>query len=166
MRQPGSLEMRQRSVRQLSGAREQLRGSRLALVVIRGQQLTTPQLPLPTCLSRAPLGAPAGGERRRVALALALGFSELAAQRGRLRSRLDEPAPPRLPRLHTCSVSAGRAWSPSGGPLLCPDLCPHSALLCPPPPCSLLVLDEVMQHLDGEGCLRVAQLLKQVGRWR
>lgn len=28
---------------------------------------------------------PAGGERRRVALALALGFSELAAQRGRLR---------------------------------------------------------------------------------
>ncbi|PRW45242.1 ABC transporter (ISS) isoform C [Chlorella sorokiniana] len=72
VRQPGSLEMRQRSVRQLSG-----------------------------------------GERRRVALALALGFSELAAQRGRLRS-------------------------------------------------NLIVLDEVMQHLDGEGCLRVAQLLKQL----
>ncbi len=34
---------------------------------------------------------------------------------------------------------------------------PFSAL-----PCSnLVVLDEVMQHLDGEGCLRVAQLLKQ-----
>lgn len=44
VRQPGSLELRPRSVRQLSG-----------------------------------------GERRRVALALALGFSELAAQRGRLR---------------------------------------------------------------------------------
>lgn len=44
MRHPGSGELRQRSVKQLSG-----------------------------------------GERRRVALALALGFSELAAQRGRLR---------------------------------------------------------------------------------
>ncbi|KAL4857804.1 hypothetical protein ACK3TF_002216 [Chlorella vulgaris] len=54
-----------------------------------------------------------GGERRRVALALALGFSELAAQRGRLRS-------------------------------------------------NLIVLDEVMQHLDGEGCLRAAHLLKQL----
>ncbi|GAB4817224.1 hypothetical protein N2152v2_004270 [Parachlorella kessleri] len=53
------------------------------------------------------------GERRRVALALALGFSELAAQRGQLRS-------------------------------------------------NLLVLDEVMQHLDEEGCLRVAGLLKQL----
>lgn len=32
----------------------------------------------------------------------------------------------------------------------------------PTPSCSnLVVLDEVMQHLDGEGCLRVAQLLKQ-----
>ena len=35
----------------------------------------------------------------------------------------------------------------------------------PCPPCSnLIVLDEVMQHLDGEGCLRVAQLLKQASR--
>ena len=33
----------------------------------------------------------------------------------------------------------------------------------PLPACSnLIVFDEVMQHLDGEGCLRVAQLLKQV----
>jgi DNA repair exonuclease SbcCD ATPase subunit len=67
---PGSTEVRQRSVRQLSG-----------------------------------------GERRRVALALALGFTELAARRGRLR-------------------------------------------------CDLLVLDEVMQHLDGEGCARLASLLR------
>lgn len=52
-----------------------------------------------------------GGERRRVALALALGFTELAAHRGRLR-------------------------------------------------CNLLVLDEVMQHLDGEGCARFAGLLR------
>ena len=28
---------------------------------------------------------------------------------------------------------------------------------------NLLVLDEVMQHLDAEGCARVAALLKQVG---
>lgn len=54
-----------------------------------------------------------GGERRRVALALALGFSELAARRGRLRS-------------------------------------------------NMLILDEVMQHLDSEGCLRVAALLKSL----
>lgn len=67
---PGSTEVRQRSVKQLSG-----------------------------------------GERRRVALALALGFTELAARRGRLR-------------------------------------------------CDLLVLDEVMQHLDGEGCARLAALLR------
>eukprot|EP00887_Chlorella_sp_A99_P004143 scaffold23.g4143.t1 len=51
-----------------------------------------------------------GGERRRVALALALGFSELAARRGRLRS-------------------------------------------------NMLILDE---HLDSEGCLRVAALLKSL----
>ena len=70
VRQPGSLELRPRTVRQLSG-----------------------------------------GERRRVALALALGFSELAAQRGRLRS-------------------------------------------------SLLVMDEVAQHLDGQGTLRLFDLLK------
>lgn len=70
VRVPGSTELRQRSVRQLSG-----------------------------------------GERRRVALALALGFTELAARRGRLR-------------------------------------------------CDLLVLDEVMQHLDGEGCARLAALLR------
>ena len=70
VRVPGSSEVRQRSVRQLSG-----------------------------------------GERRRVALALALGFTELAARRGRLR-------------------------------------------------CDLLVLDEVMQHLDGEGCARLAALLR------
>lgn len=31
----------------------------------------------------------------------------------------------------------------------------------PPVRSNLVVLDEVMQHLDGEGCLRVAQLLKQ-----
>ena len=70
VRVPGSTELRQRSVRQLSG-----------------------------------------GERRRVALALALGFTELAARRGKLR-------------------------------------------------CDLLVLDEVMQHLDGEGCARLAALLR------
>ncbi len=70
LRVPGSNELRQRSVRQLSG-----------------------------------------GERRRVALALALGFTELAARRGKLR-------------------------------------------------CDLLVLDEVMQHLDGEGCARLAALLR------
>jgi DNA repair exonuclease SbcCD ATPase subunit len=52
-----------------------------------------------------------GGERRRVALALALGFSQLAGRKGRLRSEL-------------------------------------------------LVLDEVMQHLDGEGCARLAGLLR------
>lgn len=54
-----------------------------------------------------------GGERRRVALALALGFSELAGRKGRLHS-------------------------------------------------DLLVLDEVMQHLDGEGCMRLATLLRQL----
>jgi ABC-type dipeptide/oligopeptide/nickel transport system ATPase component len=52
-----------------------------------------------------------GGERRRVALALALGFSELTARRGRLRS-------------------------------------------------NLLVMDEVMQHLDGQGRWMVARLLR------
>jgi len=54
-----------------------------------------------------------GGERRRVSIALALGFTELAARRGRLRS-------------------------------------------------DLLVLDEVMQHLDGEGCARLASLLREL----
>ncbi|KAK9831419.1 hypothetical protein WJX81_003210 [Elliptochloris bilobata] len=52
-----------------------------------------------------------GGERRRVGLALALGFSELIAARGRLR-------------------------------------------------CNLIVLDEVLQQLDGEGCARVAAVLR------
>lgn len=70
VRVPGSTELRQRSVKQLSG-----------------------------------------GERRKVALALALGFTELAARRGKLR-------------------------------------------------CDLLVLDEVMQHLDGEGCARLAAFLR------
>ncbi|KAL6777868.1 hypothetical protein ACKKBG_A16000 [Auxenochlorella protothecoides x Auxenochlorella symbiontica] len=52
-----------------------------------------------------------GGERRRLALSLALGFSALAKRRGLLQS-------------------------------------------------NLLVLDEVMQHLDAEGCARVAALLR------
>lgn len=52
-----------------------------------------------------------GGERRRLALALALGFSSLAARRGLLRS-------------------------------------------------NMLVLDEVTQHLDGEGSARLGGLLR------
>jgi ABC-type dipeptide/oligopeptide/nickel transport system ATPase subunit len=52
-----------------------------------------------------------GGERRRVALALALGFADLVRSRGRLS-------------------------------------------------CNVLVLDEVLQQLDGEGCTRVASLLR------
>jgi hypothetical protein len=118
VRQPGSLEMRQRSVRQLSGApsaaaawrpavpahlppftaRPSSAASRLCLSALlllflfrraaRLLRLPARHFPeakqghaklLPCC----PLAA--GGERRRVALALALGFSELAAQRGRLR---------------------------------------------------------------------------------
>ncbi|KAK9830414.1 hypothetical protein WJX72_011641 [[Myrmecia] bisecta] len=54
-----------------------------------------------------------GGERRRVALALALGFAELIGTRGRLRS-------------------------------------------------NLIVLDEVLQQLDGEGCARVASVLHKM----
>ena len=57
------------------------------------------------------LRALSGGERRRVALAFALGFADLAAARGRLS-------------------------------------------------CDLLVLDEVLQHLDDAGCAAVARLLK------
>ncbi|KAG0619717.1 hypothetical protein M758_4G159600 [Ceratodon purpureus] len=52
-----------------------------------------------------------GGERRRMALALALGYSEFASQRGGIH-------------------------------------------------CNLLVLDEVLQHLDGEGQARVVAMLK------
>lgn len=52
-----------------------------------------------------------GGERRRMALALALGYSEIASQRGGIH-------------------------------------------------CNLLVLDEVLQHLDGEGQARVVAMLK------
>eukprot|EP00798_Chlamydomonas_sp_ICE-L_P025477 gene25476-11138_t len=54
-----------------------------------------------------------GGERRRLALALSLGFVDLARQRGRMA-------------------------------------------------CNLLVLDEVLQHLDGEGCARVALVLREL----
>ncbi|KAK9812526.1 hypothetical protein WJX73_005975 [Symbiochloris irregularis] len=54
-----------------------------------------------------------GGERRRMALALALAYGELAAGRGRLK-------------------------------------------------CNLMVLDEVLQHLDGEGCARVCAVLKEL----
>ncbi|XP_073389591.1 uncharacterized protein [Physcomitrium patens] len=52
-----------------------------------------------------------GGERRRMALALALGYSQFASQRGGIQ-------------------------------------------------CNLLVLDEVLQHLDGEGQARVVAMLK------
>ena len=52
-----------------------------------------------------------GGERRRVALALALGFADLVRSRGRLS-------------------------------------------------CNLMVLDEALQQLDGEGCARVAGVLR------
>lgn len=54
-----------------------------------------------------------GGERRRVAIALSLGFSDLVRARGRLS-------------------------------------------------CNLLILDEVMQQLDSEGCSRVALMLKSL----
>ena len=65
----------------------------------------------PTELRQRSVKQLSGGERRRVALALALGFTELASRRGRMR-------------------------------------------------CDLLVLDEVMQHLDGDGCARFAGLLR------
>ena len=58
-----------------------------------------------------------GGERRRVGVALALGFTELAARRGKLQ-------------------------------------------------CDLLVLDEVMQHLDEEGCVRLASLLRTMDQFK
>ncbi|BDA43190.1 probable DNA double-strand break repair Rad50 ATPase [Coccomyxa sp. Obi] len=54
-----------------------------------------------------------GGERRRIALALVLGFADLISARGRLR-------------------------------------------------CNLMVLDEVMQQLDEEGCARVAAVLRRL----
>ena len=57
-----------------------------------------------------------GGERRRVALALALAFTEFASMRGILRS-------------------------------------------------DLLVLDEVTQHLDGEGCIRAATLFRSLDQY-
>eukprot|EP00873_Tetraselmis_striata_P041002 jgi/Tetstr1/461266/TSEL_006393.t1 len=56
-----------------------------------------------------------GGERRRFALALGLGFSELAARRGRFS-------------------------------------------------CNLLVLDEVLQHLDNQGCAAVATILRSMSQ--
>uniref|UniRef100_A0A6U1KZY2 RecF/RecN/SMC N-terminal domain-containing protein n=1 Tax=Tetraselmis chuii TaxID=63592 RepID=A0A6U1KZY2_9CHLO len=56
-----------------------------------------------------------GGERRRVALALGLGFSELASRRGRFKS-------------------------------------------------NVLVLDEVLQHLDNQGCAAVATVLRSLSQ--
>lgn len=53
-----------------------------------------------------------GGERRRISLALALGFTDLASKRGKLQ-------------------------------------------------CNLLVLDEIQQHLDNEGILRLVKLLRK-----
>lgn len=58
-----------------------------------------------------------GGERRRVALSLALGFADLVRARGRLS-------------------------------------------------CNVLVLDEVLQQLDGEGCRRAAAVLRELPQVR
>ena len=76
-----------------------------------------------------------GGERQRVALALSLAFTDVAAQRGRMRCNLlvlDE-----VPAL--CAA--------------CPEPAMHDADLSGP-------FVQVMQNLDAEGCSRVAALLR------
>ncbi|KAK9914871.1 hypothetical protein WJX75_001641 [Coccomyxa subellipsoidea] len=76
-------------------------------VLVRSRDPATGQ----TILRERSLRQLSGGERRRVALALVLGFAELISARGRLR-------------------------------------------------CNLMVLDEVLQQLDEEGCARVAAVLR------
>ena len=92
-----------------------------------------------------------GGERRRVALALALGFADLIRSRGRLSSNLlvlDGMFP------HSYVMSRWH-WSLNRNErvLLGIDL-PSFTIV------NIATCVEALQQLDGEGCARVAAVLK------